>query len=290
MLRARHKSTKDNEGSFSFVPTPIGNLSDITLHAIDVLKECDVILCEDTRVTGKLLAHYGISKPLYTLHDHNEKHKTEQLIKQALEGTSFAVVSDAGTPVVSDPGYHLLNTAISEGVKVKALPGANAAITALVLSGFSPFPSTLLGFCPRTKGERKKLFTQLKEAESHSLKPTFIFYESPRRLVSTLEDLVTVLGPDRLAVVARELTKTFEEVVRSPLKDLVTHFKENEPKGEITLLIGPGEDEPIQEEDLDKAILKALEEHSVKEASALVSKVLGVSKRDVYKRALLLKN
>ena len=213
------------------VPTPIGNLKDITLRALEVLKEVDLILAEDTRTSGTLLKHYQVSRPLSSYHQHNEHQIVPHLVSQLQEGKTIAVITDAGTPAISDPAYLLVREAIKAGVKVECLPGATAFVPALVNSGIPGNRFVFEGFLPLKKG-RQTLLKKLAEEER-----TMIFYESPMRLVKTLEEFVVVFGPDRQCSVSRELTKMFEENKRGPLSELVTYFSAKTVKGEIVIVV-----------------------------------------------------
>lgn len=213
------------------VPTPIGNLKDITLRALDVLKEVDLILAEDTRTTSHLLNHYGITKLLSPYHQHNEHQVLHHLVSQLLEGKKMAVVTDAGTPGISDPAFLLVRECIKVGIKVECLPGATAFVPALVNSGIPANRFVFEGFLPVKKG-RQTLLKQLSEEER-----TMIFYESPNRLVKTLEEFITYFGEDRLCSVSRELTKMFEENKRGSLAEVRNYFKEKTIKGEIVIIV-----------------------------------------------------
>lgn len=213
------------------VPTPIGNLEDITLRSLRILKEVDLILAEDTRTSGKLLKHYEISKPLYSHHKFNE-HKTVEKIKERIEaGEDVALISDAGTPAISDPGFLLVRTCVEADIDIECLPGATAFVPALVNSGLPCDRFAFEGFLPPKKGRQKKL-TSLETEER-----TMVFYESPYRLVKTLEQLAEHLGKDRNAAVSRELTKIHEENARGSLEELITHFKSKTVKGEIVIIV-----------------------------------------------------
>jgi 16S rRNA (cytidine1402-2'-O)-methyltransferase len=214
------------------ISTPIGNLADITLRALDLLKTCDYILCEDTRHSIKLLSHYEIRKPLRSYHKFNEKSRSEEIIKDLKEGMTIALISDAGTPGISDPGEILVRRCHEENIPVTSAPGPCAAIMALTLSGFSTRPFQLIGFLPRKKGELTRTFQGLLEYEG-----TSICYESPHRLTKALE-LLASLGSERKVAVIREMTKHFEECRRGSAKELAEHFSKKPPKGEIVLLIG----------------------------------------------------
>nr|WP_231502918.1 16S rRNA (cytidine(1402)-2'-O)-methyltransferase [Gluconobacter thailandicus] len=273
-------------GQLILVATPIGNLADISERAIETLQGVEAILCEDTRVTAKLLLSRNISTPTRTLHDHNEQDRTPFLVEKLSAGARYAVVSDAGTPLVSDPGYRLVRAAIAAGIHVTAIPGPNAVITALTLSGLPPLPFMFLGFpAPRSEA-RKTGFATLRAAEQAGVRSTLICYEGPHRLVETLEDLITVFGPDREAAVGRELTKRFEEMVRGTLAEVLAHFQTTAPRGEITLLIGPSAEDDSGADDLDTHLREALESHSVKDAASLVAGIIKLPKRTVYARAL----
>lgn len=213
------------------VPTPIGNLKDITLRALEVLKDVDVILAEDTRTTSHLLTHYQINKPLTPYHQHNEHKVLQHLVNQLIEGKKMAVVTDAGTPGISDPAFLLVRECLKVGVQVECLPGATAFVPALVNSGIPSNRFCFEGFLPLKKG-RQSLLKQLAEEER-----TLIFYESPVRLVKTLEDLIQYFGPERLCSVSRELTKMFEENVRGNLSEVHDHFNKKTVKGEIVIVV-----------------------------------------------------
>lgn len=213
------------------VPTPIGNLKDITLRALDVLKDVDLILAEDTRTSSKLLNHYGISKPLTPFHSHNEHQVVKHLVNQLQDGKKMALVSDAGTPGISDPGYLLVREAIKAGVRVECLPGATAFVPALVNSGLPASRFAFEGFLPLKKG-RQTMFRKLAGEER-----TLIFYESPMRLARTLADMIEYFGADRLCSVSRELSKIYEEQVRGTLTEVHEHFKSKTVKGEIVIVI-----------------------------------------------------
>jgi 16S rRNA (cytidine1402-2'-O)-methyltransferase len=267
------------------VSTPIGNLGDMTPRARAVLAAADLVLAEDTRHTARLLAGLGIAAKMQALHDHNEEARIPALLEQLRQGRLIALVSDAGTPLVSDPGYRLVRAAIAAGLPVGAAPGANAAVTALVLSGLPPQPFLFLGFPPPREAARRAAFGQLRAAERAGLAATLIWHEAPHRLLETLADMQAAFGA-RPAAVARELTKRFEEVVRGTPAALIAHFTGTAPRGEITLLLGPPEsDDP---EDLDGRLTDALAAHSVKDAAALVAAATGLPRKLVYARALAL--
>ncbi len=213
------------------VPTPVGNLADITLRAIETLKSVDAILCEDTRTSGYLLKHYEIKKPLFAYHQHNEHQQTGHFIQQMKEGKVLALITDAGTPGISDPGYLLARACIQNDIEVECLPGATAFVPALVQSGIPVSSFIFEGFLPLKKGRKTKL-AQLALEER-----TIVFYESPHRLVKTLDELKTYFGQERRAAVSRELTKMFAETKRASLSELYNHYSAHPPKGEIVIVV-----------------------------------------------------
>ncbi len=265
------------------VSTPIGNLGDISARAREVLAACDLVLCEDTRRTGRLLAAMDIHARTATLHEHNEDSRIEAVLAQLRANETIALVSDAGTPLVSDPGYRLVRATIAAGLPVTAIPGPNAAVTALILSGLPPLPFMFLGFPPPKQAARRAGFSGLRAAERAGLCSTMIWHEAPHRLLETLTDLQDVFG-DRSAAIARELTKRFETVERGKLSDLTAVFSREPARGEITVLLGPPETE--DPEDLDGRLRSALATQSVKDAAALVSAATGLPRKLVYARAL----
>ncbi len=267
------------------VPTPLGNLGDMTTRAVATLRAADLTLCEDTRVTGRLLFHLGISTRLSPLHEHNEDARTEHVLDLLRQGRRVALVSDAGTPLVSDPGFRLVRAAIAAGLPVAALPGPNAAMLALVLSGLPPQPFLFMGFPPPRSAARRAAFAKLRDAERAGLSATSLWYEAPHRLAETLSDMQAVFG-DRPAAVARELTKRFEEVRRASLPDLAAHYGAHGARGEITVVVGPAPEEATAEADLDALLRAALATHTLKEAVAHVTAKTGLGRKAVYARAL----
>ena len=213
------------------VPTPIGNLKDITLRALAILKDVDLILAEDTRTSSKLLNHYGITKPISPYHQHNEHKIFQHLVDQLSAGKKMALITDAGTPGISDPAFLLVRECIKAGIKIESLPGATAFVPALVNSGIPSNRFVFEGFLPLKKG-RQTLLKKLAEEER-----TMIFYESPLRLVKTLEEFIQYFGAERTCSVSRELTKMFEENKRGTLQEVLTHFKEKNTKGEIVIVV-----------------------------------------------------
>jgi 16S rRNA (cytidine1402-2'-O)-methyltransferase len=219
-------------GKLFIVPTPIGNLEDMTLRAIKVLKEADLILAEDTRNSGKLLQHYGIETAMQSHHMHNEHRTVAGIIARLKAGARIALISDAGTPSISDPGFLLTRACVEEGVAVECLPGPTAFVPALVNSGLPSDKFVFEGFLPVKKGRQ----TRLKELAEETR--TIILYESPHKLIKTLEQFVKFFGPDRPVSVSRELSKLYEETVRGSLAEVLNHFKEQPPKGELVLVVG----------------------------------------------------
>lgn len=213
------------------VPTPIGNLADITHRSIHVLSQVELILCEDTRVSQKLLKHYNIDTPTKSYHMHNEHRTVDRLVEQLQQGMSMALISDAGTPAISDPGFLLVRACLQSGVNVTSLPGPTAFVPALVQSGFPTDRFVFEGFLPHKKGRKSRL-SQLAEETK-----TIVLYESPHRILKTLAQCAQVMGPDRQASISRELTKAFEETVRGTLEELEAHFTTHTPKGEFVLII-----------------------------------------------------
>lgn len=265
--------------------TPIGNARDITLRALDALKECDAILAEDTRVTSKLLSIYGISKPLAAYNDHNAARERPKILARLRHGARLVLVSDAGTPLVSDPGYKLVREALAEGIPIHALPGASAPLTALTLAGLPTDRFFFAGFLSAKRGERRTAIEELK-----SLRATLIFFESANRLAESLKDLADILGA-RPAVMARELTKLHEEIRRGDLASLATHYESGgPPKGEVTLLVGPPRDSAPDLSRVDALLEKALAFMPVRAAADLVCEALDMPRRAVYERALELKH
>ncbi len=270
-------------GTLYIVATPIGNLEDITLRAIRVLKEADLIAAEDTRHTKHLLDRYQIETQLTSYHDHNKEEKAPVLVSRMLEGRSVALVSDAGTPGISDPGYFLINLAIDQKIPVVPIPGATAAIAALSISGLPTDSFVFEGFLPAKHMARLKRLQELSKEER-----TIIFYEAPHKIVKTIEDMLDIFG-ERRAVVTRELTKIHEEAIRGRLSEILKHVQEGTIKGEFTIILHGASAEPLKN-DIDTAeYLKNLILHrglSKKEAISIAAEELGLPKKDVYKESL----
>jgi len=226
------------KGKLYVVSTPIGNLEDISLRAIRILKDVDLIACEDTRITRKLLSHYRIKKPLTSYHEHNEKEKAEDLLRQLEAGMNIALVSDAGTPGISDPGFRLVKTASENRIEVISVPGPSAAVAALSISGLPTSSFSFFGFLPKTKKKKEQFLKDIKDLEQ-----TLIFYESSRRITDTLASIIEVFG-DRQISVSRELTKMFEETIMGKISDVIERFRQKkELKGEFTFVIEGNKDE-----------------------------------------------
>ena len=259
----------------------------MTPRARAALQAADLVLCEDTRRTGRLLAAYALSARLETLNEQTEDAAIAGVLDRLRQGRLVAVVSDAGTPLVSDPGYRLVRAAIAAGLPVTATPGPNAAVTALVLSGLPPLPFLFLGFPPPRRAARRAGFGGLRAAEQAGLAATLIWHEAPHRLAESLADMAEAFA-GRPAAVARELTKRFEEVRRGPIEALAAHYAEAPARGEVTVLIGPHAVGAADAEELDARLLDALRQHSVRDAAALVATATGLPRKLVYARALAL--
>lgn len=269
-------------GVLYIVATPIGNLEDMTLRALRVLKEAGLIAAEDTRHTKKLLIHYGIDRPLTSYHEHNERTKAPDLVTRLEQGQNIALVSDAGTPTLSDPGYRLVQAAIKAGVKVVPIPGPSALTAVLSVSGLPTDRFVFEGFLPAKKGERRNKISALREE-----KRTLVFYEAPHRLQESLQDLVEVLG-DREAVLGREVTKIYEEFIRGPLSRVASQVGTKELRGEITLVVGGAEKESAPAADLLRSEIERLKKEGmrVKEIAELLGEKFSCSKREIYRLAL----
>ena len=267
------------------VATPIGHLGDITLRALATIAAADLVLCEDTRVTRKLLDRYGLAPPLLAYHDHNAAEVRPRILQRLAQGAAVALVSDAGTPLISDPGYKLVAAAIEAGNRVYPIPGASALLAALVAAGLPTDRFYFEGFLPPKAGQRRNRIAELVEIPA-----TLVLYETGPRLSDSLADLANGLGA-RPAAMCRELTKAFEEVRRGTLEELAAHFaKAGAPKGEIVLVIAPPDDRApaVSSEELDARLKRALARGSLKDAVAEVTDETGVSRREVYARALAL--
>jgi 16S rRNA (cytidine1402-2'-O)-methyltransferase len=280
MARGAEQRHREGEGVLYVVATPIGNPGDITIRALEVLREVDLIACEDTRRTGAMLAAHQIRKPLISHFEHNEERRVPELIERMMAGERVALVTDAGTPAISDPGYRLVRAAHTAGIRVTAVPGASAAIAALSISGLATNRFSFEGFLPPRDSARRKALDALR-TESR----TMIFYEAARRLGESLAEMAEVFGGERGATIVREITKTYEETIRGSLLQLAERFRREQALGEIVIIVegAPEKDATastsaaaLTVEDLIEAGL------SLKQASALIAKLTGASRRQVY--------
>jgi 16S rRNA (cytidine1402-2'-O)-methyltransferase len=267
-------------GTLYVVATPIGNLEDISYRAVRVLKEADLIACEDTRHTAKLLHHYAIDKPTVSYHEHNEAARAEELVTKLIAGLNVAQVSDAGMPGISDPGYRVIKLAIERGVQVVPIPGASAVVTALAASGLPTDSFQFLGFLPARSGERRTLLESVRDAQQ-----TTVAYEAPHRIAETMKDIVELLGAERPVVLARELTKLHEEFIRGSAAQVLHRAQEHELKGEITLLVGKGAEQQVAAKDIAQRLEELMREQKLEESAALkvLAKQQGISKSEVYR-------
>ena len=272
-------------GSLYIIATPIGNLSDITLRAIETLKNVDLVLAEDTRHSKKLFDHYEIKSPLTAFHEHNENEKASGIISEINSGKSIALISDAGTPLISDPGYQLVSEAKKIGINVIPIPGPNAAIAALSSSGIASSSFSFFGFLPAKQASRLKLLKT-----KRSLDETIIFYESPKRILATIKDMMDVFGETRRVCLAKELTKSFETILNDNLIALIDYL-EGDPshqKGEFVLIVSPDDKIDFDEakSELEKILPILCDEMGASKASKLASKITGLDKKYCYKKAI----
>ena len=276
----------DLTGILYIVATPIGNLQDITQRALDTFAQVDLIAAEDTRHSGLLLSHYGIKKPFFALHDHNEQEKAHILVEKLKQGSNIALISDAGTPLISDPGFHLVRQCREAGIRVVPLPGACAAITALCASGIASDRFCFEGFLPAKSKARKDKLENIAEEDR-----TLIFYESTHRILDTLEDMQSVLGGERYIVLAREITKTWETITGNTIKNLREWLLEdaNRTKGEMVLIV-EGKPKSDNNDEISSQAVKALEliaeELPLKKAAAIVAELYGYKKNALYQFGL----
>lgn len=271
-------------GGLYLVATPIGNAADITLRALDVLARADLVLCEDTRVTGKLMAMHGLKPHLGAYHEHNAAKMRPQVLARLAAGAAVALASDAGTPLVSDPGYRLVGRALEAGLRVVPIPGASAVLAALTASGLPSDAFLFAGFLPVKNGARRARLEELKAAPA-----TLIFFESPRRLADTLAAMSDVLG-DRPAAIGRELTKTFEEFRTERLAALAAHYAAADtPKGEVVICVGPPVPGGADEHDIDRLLLSLAAEMPASKAAGEAARMTGAKKPDLYRRLLELR-
>ncbi len=276
----------------TLVATPIGNMRDLSPRALAALRAADAVLCEDSRTTGAMLARLGVATRLIPLHDHNEASELPRILEMLGHGQKLALVSDAGTPLVSDPGFRLARAAIAARLPISAIPGPNAAVMALVLSGLPPEPFLFQGFLPPRAVARQDALARLKALEQAGLAASMIFYEAPHRLAESLADMAGAFGAERPAAVAREMTKRFEEVRRDSLGALATYYASAEARGEICIVVGPAAaDAVVGDAEVTAQLRAALAGGlSVKDAAEAVSKATGRKRRDVYREALGLLN
>ncbi len=265
------------------VATPIGHTGDISLRALVTLASADIVACEDTRISGALLSRYGFKKRLISYHDHNADERRPEILKHIEDGEAVALISDAGMPLIADPGYRLVRACREGGYDVTVIPGANAALTALAGSGLPTDEFHFAGFLPPKTRARQKNIGGLKNVPS-----TLVFYEAPQRLADTLRDLADILGNEREAAVARELTKLFEETRRGTLQELAVFYGANAPKGEIVVIVGPAAVDVAPAHDLDAILKNYLRTMSVRDAVSAACAVTGLKKSEVYTRALWL--
>ena len=275
-------------GSLYVVATPIGNLEDMTYRAVRILKEADLIACEDTRQTRKLLDHYGIQRPAISYHEHNEQQRALELMEKLQQGLSIALVSDAGMPGISDPGYRVVGLAIEHGIRVVPVPGASAVISALAASGLSTDAFEFRGFLPAKSGQRRTALEAVRNVQH-----TVVVYEAPHRIVEAVEDIVHTLGPERPLVIARELTKVHEEFIRGRAGEIAERLRGRELKGEITLLIGKSElsQAAPSHKDVQTRLEEIMREQKLDEKSALkiLARETGLSKSELYRELQRLK-
>jgi 16S rRNA (cytidine1402-2'-O)-methyltransferase len=273
-------------GTLYIVATPIGNLEDMTYRAVRILGEVDLIAAEDTRHSLKLLNHFNITKSLTSYFDHNQQIKGERILNALRQGKNVALISDAGTPCISDPGYNLVRDAVAEGIPVIPIPGACAAVTALSASGLPSDNFSFAGFPPARQGKRRAFLADLS-----NLPGTVLLYEAPHRLEDTLRDIQEVMG-ERQVVVARELTKIYEQFIRGTAPEVANALDPGKVRGEVVILIAPGEALPVECEPLDDVLRRLLDEEglSVKDAAKKASVITGISRSETYAEALRVRN
>jgi 16S rRNA (cytidine1402-2'-O)-methyltransferase len=287
--KTKATTSETGEGCLYVVATPIGNLEDISLRALRILKEVDIIACEDTRETAKLLSHYDLSKRMVSYHEHNEMTRAPEIVIELEQGAQVALVSDAGTPAISDPGYRLVHLCLRHGIRVVPVPGASAFLAALAASGMPVDEFAFLGFLPSRPTERRKALRAL-AAEPR----TMAIYEAPHRLLDTLEDALEILG-NRPAVIAREITKLYEEFLRGHLETLLETVRKKPPRGEIVVLIGPPDGETVHAGSaattvpLARRVEEIMRERGIdrKAALKLAARERGLTRREAYRQLLI---
>src|SRR5438270_13255520 len=257
---SKRMSQQTKPGTLFVVATPIGNLEDITYRAVRVLKEADLLACEDTRHTAKLLHHYGIDKPTVSYHEHNEAARAEELVAKLTAGLNIAQVSDAGMPGISDPGYRVIKLAIERGVQVVPIPGASAVVAALAGSGLPTDSFQFLGFLPARSGERRTLLESVRDAQQ-----TTVVYEAPHRIAETMQDVVELLETERPVVLARELNKLHEELIRGSVAEILPRAQPAELMGEMSMLIGRGTEERTAAKDIAQRLAEIMQEQKLDE-------------------------
>jgi 16S rRNA (cytidine1402-2'-O)-methyltransferase len=282
MASGEKQAHREGEGILYVVATPIGNPGDITIRALEVLRDVDLIACEDTRRTGAMLAAHQIKNPLISHFEHNEERRVPELIEKMLDGERIALVTDAGTPAISDPGYRLVRAAHEAGIRVRALPGASAAIAALSISGIASNRFTFEGFLPPRDAARRNALDAL-STESR----TMIFYEAGRRLGDTIAEMAQAFGEERAAAVVREITKTYEETIRGTLAQLAERYARDEALGEIVIIVEGAPEKSASSAKTTLSVEDLVEEGlSLKQATAVVAKLTGASRRELYQEAL----
>ena len=274
------------ESGLYVTATPIGNLKDITLRALEVMENADGIYCEDTRVTSKLLNHYGFKTKLHPYHEHNAQSVRPKILDRIEAGDAVVLVSDAGTPLISDPGYKLVKEAHERGVRVTTLPGPSAMVAALTLAGLPTDRFMFAGFTPNKTKARKDFFKPLAGVPT-----TLVFYEGPSRVAASLADMAEVLGANREGALCREITKAFEEVRRGTLQELADHYADlPAPKGEVVIVVGPPLQQEMSDDAVESALRDALKTQSGKEAATLLAEVTGRPRKELYQWALRMKD
>lgn len=273
-----------NYGTIFIVATPIGNLEDITIRALNTLKTVDIIVCEDTRVTSKLLNHYNIAKPLISYNNFNEQQKTNLILAKLQEGSDIALVSDAGTPLISDPGFLLVNSCLKNNIKIVTLPGPCSVIAALTISGLPLHNFLFLGFLSKSSFKKQQLLAQYKNSDL-----TLIFFESPHRLISTLEDIQEVFAEKQQVVIIRELTKLYEEVKKDSLEQLINYYNSNPPKGEIIISFHASHSPVTSQDNLLQLIKKDITNLSPAVLSKKLAQELKIDRTIIYNEIIKLK-